>query len=125
MIVKYYIILTGCGKLYVADGNWKLRYAHCMWKVHAEVPGFGKANYPAICPLSPKRGHAFCQAHCEQAQELGYPTLLREFLKKCGISEKNVDEGSDVFRDFNPYYNYRTVCANTIYIYIYIIIVLI
>ena len=38
----------------MADGNWKLRYAHCMWKVPVTVAGFGKVNYPSICPLPPK-----------------------------------------------------------------------
>ena len=58
---------VGCGQLYVADGNWKLRYAHCMWKVPVMLTSFGKINYPSICPLSPKRGQAFCQSHCEKA----------------------------------------------------------
>jgi hypothetical protein len=49
-----------------------------MWKVPIEVSGFGKINYPNICPLSPKRGHAFCDKHCENATSLGYPTMLRE-----------------------------------------------
>jgi hypothetical protein len=84
---------VGCGQLYVADGNWKLRYAHCMWKVPIELVGFGKINYPSICPLTPKRGHAFCEKHCKNAQTQGYPTKLREFLKRCGVSDRNVEEG--------------------------------
>ena len=84
---------VGCGQLYVADGNWKLRYAHCMWKVPVSIPGFGKVNYPSICPLSPKRGHAFCPTHCEKGQALGYPTELRAFFKKCGVDGKDIDQG--------------------------------
>jgi hypothetical protein len=83
----------GCGNLYVADGNWKLRYAHCMWKVPIKLDGFGKINYPNICPLTPKRGHAFCETHCKTAERLCYPTKLREFLKKCGVLNTDVDEG--------------------------------
>ncbi len=83
----------GCGKLYVADGNWKLRYAHCMWKVPVVIPGFGKINYPSVCPLSPKRGQAFCPMHCEKAQALGYATELRMFLKRCGVGDSNVANG--------------------------------
>lgn len=77
----------------MADGNWKLRYAHCMWKVPVSLEGFGKINYPSVCPLSPKRGHAFCEAHCEKAQTLGYVTELKKFLERCGVSGKNVNEG--------------------------------
>ena len=29
---------------------------------------------------------AFCLAHCEKVQDLGYPTNLRDFLKSCGDS---------------------------------------
>lgn len=76
-----------CGQLYVADGNWKLCYAHCMWKVPVIVPGFGEAKYPNICPLSPKRGHAFCERHCQIAVAAGYPSELRLFLKKCGVPD--------------------------------------
>ena len=77
----------------MADGNWKLRYAHCMWKVPIKLPQFGEINYPKICPLSPKRGHAFCEAHCTQAQLQGYPTELRPFLKQCGLVKEHIEEG--------------------------------
>jgi hypothetical protein len=91
----YALNFVGCGKLYVADGNWKLRYAHCMWKVPVSIPGFGQINYPSICPLSPKRGHAFCEKHCIKAGQLGYPTELKEFYKHCGVA--NVDINSGLF----------------------------
>lgn len=74
-------IFAGCSQLYVADGNWKLCYAHCMWEVAVIVPGFGKAKYPNICPLSPKGGHAFCEKHCQIAEAAGYPSELRLFLR--------------------------------------------
>ena len=77
----------------MADGNWKLRYAHCMWKVPVEISGFGKINYLSVCPLSPKRGHAFCEAHCKKANQLGFPSELRSFYKHCGISDGNIING--------------------------------
>jgi hypothetical protein len=64
-----------------------------MWKVPLKLPGFGEINYPKICPLSPKRGHAFCEFHCKQAVLQGYPSELRPFLKKCGVSKKEIDQG--------------------------------
>ena len=78
---------TGCGIMYVADGNWKLKYPHCMWKVPIEVEGFDKqVNYPNICPISPERGQAFCKPHCEMARKNNIPHGLHEFLRYCGIS---------------------------------------
>ena len=78
---------VGCGILYVADGNWKLKYPHCMWKVPVNVDGFQNAiNYPCICPLSPVRGQAFCKDHCELARRVSIPHELHNFLKFCGIS---------------------------------------
>lgn len=88
--------LAGCGQLYVADGNWKLRYAHCMWKVPVIVPGFGEAKYPNICPLSPKRGHAFCEKHCQIAVAAAYPSELCSFLKKCGVPDADKFTGMPV-----------------------------
>jgi len=58
-----------------------------MWKVPVSVPGFGNANYPCICPISPRHGHAFCEKHCKMAQAAGYPSELRRFLKKCGVPD--------------------------------------
>jgi hypothetical protein len=64
-----------------------------MWKVPVLISGFGKINYPSICPLSPRRGHAFCEAHCVKAIQLGFPTELREFYKSCGVNDRNINEG--------------------------------
>ncbi|CAB4011283.1 Hypothetical predicted protein [Paramuricea clavata] len=91
----------GCGNLFVADGNWKLRYAHCMWKVPIKLPEFGEINYPQICPLSPRCGHAFCEAHCKEATVQGYPTELRPFLKSCGISKEGIEQGKYDTKDLN------------------------
>jgi len=73
--------------MYVADGNWTLKYPHCMWKVPISVDGFeNQVNYPSICPLSPERGEAFCKIHCEMAAKSNIPHGLHEFLRYCGIS---------------------------------------
>lgn len=84
------LFLPGCGVLYVADGNWKLKYAHCMWHVPVFVDGFAKPiNYPSICPISPERGKAFCKQHCSDACGVGIPTGLHEFLQFCGVKGQN------------------------------------
>ena len=64
-----------------------------MWKVPITLAGFGTINYPSVCPLSPKCGHAFCEEHCRKASLLGYPTELKPFLNECGLSSGNLDEG--------------------------------
>ena len=82
-----YCVDPGCGVLYVADGNWKLKYPHCMWKVPIEIDGFQNLiNYPSICPLSPMRGQAFCTVHCEMARSVAIPHGIHDFLKYCGLS---------------------------------------
>lgn len=67
-----------------------------MWKVPVSIAEFGNVNYPCICPLSPKRGHAFCETHCEKAHQLGHPTELRQFYKHCGVSDANINEGLSI-----------------------------
>ena len=94
LFITLCVFLVGCGQLYVAHGNCKLRYAHCTWKVPVTVPGFGEAKYPNICPLSPKRGHAFCDKHCEIAVAAGYPSELLLFLKKCGVPDADKFAGT-------------------------------
>lgn len=37
------------------------------------------------------KGKAFCEAHCVQVAELGYPTDLKEFLKSCGNDQQHVN----------------------------------
>ena len=59
-----YLIFLGCGSLYVADGNWRLKYAHCMWKVPIQVEGFHKAiNYPDIVDIHFERFYLFLIRH--------------------------------------------------------------
>ena len=92
------ILLAGCEVLFVPDGNWKLKYAHCMWYVPVTVEGLAKAvNYPSICPLSPERGNAFCKKHCADACNKNIPTGLHEFLQHCGVKGKGTRTGSKQF----------------------------
>lgn len=87
-------VFPGCGTLYVADGNWKLKYPHCMWKLPIHINGFkSPLNYPDVCPLSPVRGQAFCTLHCEMGNHLSIPTGLHDFLKFCKESDGNAVEG--------------------------------
>ena len=60
VLLHIFYIQTGCGVMYVADGNWKLKYSHCMWQVPVNVEGFNnQVNYPDVCPLSPERGQNY------------------------------------------------------------------
>ena len=77
---------AGCGKLFVIDGNWKLRYPICMYKVPKEVSGFdGALEYVDCCPNQPVPRMAFCANHCAIATERKIPCLLHEFIKHAGI----------------------------------------
>lgn len=67
------------------------------WELEAAILNWLVINYPSICPLSPRCGHAFCPSHCENTQAMGYPTRLRDFLKKRDVSDKSVDEGLFVY----------------------------
>ena len=64
-----------------------------MWKVPVSVPGFGNINYPSVCPLSPKRNHAFCEAHCEKVKLMGKETELKKIYHSCGVEGLNIGEG--------------------------------
>ena len=53
---------TGCGRLFSIDGNWKLSYPICMYRVPKEITGFeGNLKYVDSCPNSPMHGMAFCE----------------------------------------------------------------
>ena len=70
----------GCGSLYSIDGNWKICYPHCMWRVPSEVSGFeGQLKYVDCCPNEPESTKAFCHQHCEEAKLQGIPTSLKEY----------------------------------------------
>ena len=68
-----------------------------MWKVPVSIPGFGNVNYPSICPLSPKHGHAFCEKHCMKDEQLGFPSGLREFYQRSGVSKADIDKGIQLY----------------------------
>jgi hypothetical protein len=77
----------GCGRLYVADGCWKLHYAICMYNVPTEK---GTEKYlPNVCTRAPMTGQAFCSAHCKEFEREGIPTGLRPFIKSCGANPEN------------------------------------
>ena len=85
-LCDYYNIILGCGTLFSIDGNWKLCYPVCMYRVPKEVAGFeGKLSYVDTCPNGPLPGKAFCAHHCRLAEREGTPTGLRDFLRFCGI----------------------------------------
>ena len=68
---EYLIILylfIGCGKLFAVDGNWKLCYPICMYRVPKEMSGFdGALQYVDSCPNEPATGMAFCGELCQDA----------------------------------------------------------
>ena len=82
---EYLIILylfIGCGKLFAVDGNWKLCYPICMYRVPKEMSGFdGALQYVDSCPNEPTTGMAFCGELCQDAWKKGIPCTLQEFLK--------------------------------------------
>lgn len=115
----------GCGSLYVADGNWKLKYSHCMWKVPIQIEGFRKAiNYPDICPLSPERGKAFCTYHCTIAAQAKIPCGLHEFLKHCGVEkDRSVSETGRICKYGGGNVKFlKGIVNNKRYVFHYIII---
>ena len=62
-----------------------------MWKVSVKVDGFGKVNYPSICPLTPVRGKAFCSSHIETAKKANIESDLKKFLQKCDSESINME----------------------------------
>ncbi|XP_038069366.1 uncharacterized protein LOC119738534 [Patiria miniata] len=79
----------GCGRVFVADGIWKLSFPHCMFKLQNEVCGIPVPSLPNVCTKSPAYGKAFCPEHCALAEKESIPTVLRAFLQYC--VEKKVD----------------------------------
>lgn len=76
-----YHYTIGCGRLFSIDGNWKICYPHCMWKVPTETKGFkGKLQYIDSCPNEPHHAQALCEQHCSEASLLGIPTELKEYI---------------------------------------------
>lgn len=64
------------------DGNWKLCYPICMFRVEKEISGFtGALNYVDSCPNQPVPRMAFCEKHCVVAKQDNIPCGLHEFLR--------------------------------------------
>ncbi|XP_035684337.1 uncharacterized protein LOC118421246 [Branchiostoma floridae] len=82
----------GCGRLYVADGIWKLVFTHCMMRTENVVAGIPLLGYPDVCTNELRPGHAFCEEHCHVMESLQIKTKLREFLASCGLSEKEATQ---------------------------------
>ncbi|XP_038071128.1 uncharacterized protein LOC119740011 [Patiria miniata] len=77
----------GCGRVFVADGIWKLSFPHCMHKCENKVSGIPVPSLPDVCTKSPVKGKAFCLEHCANAKELKIPTDLHAFLKHCDVKQ--------------------------------------
>ena len=78
----FHLIVTGCGHLWVIDGNWKLRYLICMDSSPKQVAAFsGGLDYVDACPNSPLQGMGFCEEHCEALKSKGVPVKLREYVE--------------------------------------------
>ncbi|XP_038066277.1 uncharacterized protein LOC119736303 [Patiria miniata] len=82
----------GCGRVFVADGIWKLSFPHCMFKVKSIVSGIPVPSLPNVCTKSPAYGKAFCLEHCTAVEKESIPTDLRTFLKYC--VEKKVNSAT-------------------------------
>ena len=88
--ILLYFAMTGCGKLFSIDGNWKLSYPICMYRVPKEISGFkGALKYVDSCPNQPASGMAFCQDHCSVARADNIPCPLWEFLQHVGVNHGN------------------------------------
>ena len=73
--------VAGCGTLWSLDGNWKLTYPICMYRVPKNVPFGGTLQYVSSCPKQPVPNMAFCVEHCEIAKKQKIPSELHEYLK--------------------------------------------
>ena len=78
----------GCGRLYVADGNWKLHYPICMFTMPSAVKGL-EEFVPSVCTQEPAMGKAFCAQHSSLLERASIPTDLRSFIRYCGANPDN------------------------------------
>ena len=89
MVNKYiHSYCTGCGKLWITDGIWKLTFPHCMFPTTMKVDL--NVNFPSVCPEEPQSGQAFCEKHCSIATREGIPTKLNLFLNHCKLNVEKV-----------------------------------
>ncbi|XP_046862761.1 uncharacterized protein LOC124456333 [Xenia sp. Carnegie-2017] len=82
----------GCGRLWVADGIWKLMFPHCMMLRKNFVKGIPLLNYPNVCTEWPQHGKAFCEQHVQYLEKNfpNVPTSVRGFLRYCGVKPSNI-----------------------------------
>ena len=75
----------GCGRLYVADGCWKIHYPICIFTTTSDMRGLDQF-LPNVCTRASANGKAFCIEHSAVLDRSGIPILLRPFLKFCGAN---------------------------------------
>ena len=82
----------GCGMVASVDGLWKLSYPICMWENNFEKLKDIQEFVPNVCSEPPAHGRAFCMKHSEMVENLGHPSGLREFIKKCGADPNSYNK---------------------------------
>ncbi len=78
------VLFHDTGLAWAIDGNWKLTFPVCTFPVRATQPGMRGLNAPDVCPEQPCGNAAFCTEHLVLAQQRGYPSTIKEFLRYCG-----------------------------------------
>ena len=58
-----------------------------MFSVKASVPGIQGLNIQNVCPKEPDGRSIFCKEHLKTAEEMGYKTDLKGFLRQCGATQ--------------------------------------
>ena len=46
-------------------------------------------SFPNVCALEPIHGSAFCSLHSRLVEGMGYPTQIREFIRRCQVDPGN------------------------------------
>ena len=58
----------------------------CMWIPNRKFDGENLMDYyPNVCASQPEYGSAFCTKHSKIVAEKGFPTAIRDFMKKCQV----------------------------------------
>ena len=74
----------GCDRCYALDGNWKIKFPHCMMPVKGDNMHLsGSLRFVDVCPNQPSGKLAFCEEHLPVAVSNSYPTTVQEFVKFC------------------------------------------
>ena len=91
---------TGCRKLWIIDGNWKLNFPHCMFPVKIRLPMMTTLDVSDVCINQPKGLSSFCEEHHEVALKMGYPTKVKISLSFVMERKQQVYDFHDVFLHF-------------------------